>query len=69
MDDNIPYMTAEIGVLQSQNIDHVLLIYPDKLVIQVEEKDLFATLHTLTANKFGFKSVVRHAEYHVLISF
>lgn len=68
MSDNIPYMTAELGVLQSQDIEHVLIIYPDMRVIQIEEKDLIATFDTLKACGFNFKKI-KINESNILIEF
>lgn len=72
MSDTIPYMTAELGVLQSQQIEHVLIIYPDRKVIQVERKDLAITLQTLEACKFTFRSILPmndKEDMYLLISF
>lgn len=72
MSDITPYMTGELGVLQSQEIEHTLLIYPDKKVIQIERKDLEATLKTLQACSFIFKSILPlndKEDLYLLISF
>lgn len=72
MNDSVPYMTGEIGVLQSQQIEHVLLIYTDKKVLQIERGHLSITLKTLDACGFSFKSIVPledNENLHLLISF
>lgn len=72
MSESVPYMTAEIGVLQSQQIEHVLLIYTDKKVLQIERGHLSITLKTLDVCGFSFKSIVPLGDsenLHLLISF
>lgn len=72
MGDTIPYMTGELGVLQSQEIEHVMLIYHDKKVLQIERKDLEVTLKILQACSFNFRSIVQmgdNEDLYLLVSF
>jgi hypothetical protein len=62
-------MSAEISALSAQNIEHVLLLYPDKRMLEVEVSDISTALATLADCGLRFKAITPINDTEVLITF